>query len=211
MEWYLNPLTLSSATWIAKRSYRFVSIVLVCVCTCERVKGGTIGRGGEEREREREREEERGNNFELHKQQSQLLLQVRGRSNFSTVGEWSNPEILTLQLVPPPANITVALADIKRDNELQVSFDVLLNWEVPEEFVDKFPRFRRQTSSGSTTSDDPTGYEVLITTEDDVGVDYAVTPTGVRTFNRIFSVRLLLHCACACYLKVTIFAGHDNV
>ena len=101
--------------------------------------------------------------------------------------------------MPSPANITVAVADIKRDNELQVLFDVLLNWEVPEQFVDKFPRFRRQTSpSSTTTSDDPTGYEVFITTEEDVGIDYAVTPTGVRTFSRIFSVRLLLHCACVC-------------
>ena len=65
--------------------------------------------------------------------------------------------------------------------------------------MEKFPRFRRQMSSGSsTTSDVPTGYEVLIVTEDDVGVDYAVTPTGVRTFSRIFNVRLLLHYACAC-------------
>ena len=111
--------------------------------------------------------------------------QTRAVSDQQAVGHWSAPDPLTLPAVPSPENITVALADVKRDNELRVSFEVLLNWEVPEEFVDKFPRFRRQTSSSST---DPTGYEVLITTQDDVGVDYAVTPTGVRTFSRIFSV-----------------------
>ena len=114
--------------------------------------------------------------------------QTRAVSDQQAVGHWSAPDPLILPAVPSPENITVALADVKRDNELRVSFEVLLNWEVPEEFVDKFPRFRRQVSSGGTTGDNPTGYEILIATENDVGVDYAVTPTGVRTFSRIFSV-----------------------
>ena len=79
-----------------------------------------------------------------------------------------------------------------------MTFDVLLNWEVPGEFVDKFPRTRRQASGaangGGPGSTSPTGYEVLIATMDDVGTDYAATPTGVGLFNMTFNVRVPPYC-----------------
>jgi hypothetical protein len=132
------------------------------------------------------------------------LQQTRAVSNQQAVGHWSTPDTLTIPGVPSPANITVALDDVKRDFEVRVSFDVLLNWEVPEQFVEKFPiRNRRQTSSGSTASDVPTGYEVLIATEADVGTDYAATPTGAGTFNRTFNVSTV----CVHMLATSIFCG----
>ena len=114
----------------------------VCVFACERVKGRNIEgveRGGEERRGEgerggrgRRRDRERGGQSQL------LFLQVRGRSNFSTVGEWSDPEILTLQRVPPPANIEIqtnaSLRDISRiqsGNNLMISLTIPLTWTAP--------------------------------------------------------------------------------
>lgn len=94
-----------------------------------REEGGRRERGPGDGRRETERE--RG--------QSQLLfLQVRGISNFSTVGEWSEPEILTLQRVPPPADIGIqtnaTLRDISRTqsgNNLMISLTIPLSWTAP--------------------------------------------------------------------------------
>lgn len=70
-----------------------------------------------------------------------------------------------------------------------MSFDVFLDWKLPQEFLDKFPRSRRQAVSDSS-SDAPTGFEVLIAIKDNVGIDYAAAPTGVGMFNTTLSVRV---------------------
>ena len=93
----------------------------------ERREEGEREGGGEERDRGRERGQSR-----------LLFLQVRGISNFSTVGEWSEPEILTLQRVPPPADIEIqtnaALRDISRiqsGDNLMISLTIPLSWTAP--------------------------------------------------------------------------------
>ena len=62
-----------------------------------------------------------------------------------------------------------------------------LTWTIPKEFMDK----AQQRSRRQALSDDgnvPTGFEVLIATEDTVGQDYATTPSGVGTFSMTLSV-----------------------
>ena len=116
---------------------------------------------------------------------------MRGISDQLVAGYWSVPlDNITLPAVPSPQNVTVSLDNVKRDNELRVSFEVFLEWKLPEEFSNKFPRTRRQAASDGS-SDAPTGFEVLIANKDNVGTDYATAPTGVGTFRRTLSVRVI--------------------
>ena len=71
------------------------------------------------------------------------FLQVRGRSNFSTVGEWSEPEVLTLRRVPPPTNIRLknnapirGVTRIQSGNNLMISgLTIPLMWMPPSNFT----------------------------------------------------------------------------
>lgn len=96
-------------------------------------------------------------------------MQVRGRSNFSTVGEWSEPELLTFTRVPPPTNVqtTGAIRDVVRTqsgSNLRISgLRVPLRWTPP---------------SAPDTID---GYQVVISSEPISGRYTA--PSGDFVFN----------------------------
>ena len=109
---------------------------------------------------------------------------MRGLSDARAVGHWSEPETITLPVVPHPENISASVNNVKRDNELRVSVEVFLSWKIPQVILDKAQRRRRQTAPGGA----PTGYEVLIATKENVGQDYDKTPTGVGRFDMTFNV-----------------------
>ena len=122
---------------------------------------------------------------------------MRAISDQQAAGHWSTPENILVSQVPSPENITAAVSNVKRDNELRVSMEVFLIWKIPQQFLDQVQRTRRQAAM-SDSIDAPTGYEVLIATEDTVGQDYAVTPSGVGMFSMTFDVRKLRLRLCMC-------------
>ena len=98
-----------------------------------------------------------------------VWIQVRGRSTFDdmeSVGAWSNPELLTIQRVPPPSNIQVtSFNNVERvvntiNQNLEVSVTVSLEWMPPFNFDGSIDHYevilgRRQVSrfySGSVES-----------------------------------------------------------
>ena len=97
---------------------------------------------------------------------SLIFMQVRGRSSFPSLGEWSNPETLTIQHVPPPTDISVGTAtDVRRrvsGPTIELSVKFKLTW-TPPSGLDSFDgyqvilsrqpvsRFRRSSIPESTT------------------------------------------------------------
>ena len=132
------------------------------MCVCER-----------EREGEREKRERRSRAI--------YHIQVRGQSNFSSVGEWSEPEILILQRVPPPTNvqITAPIRDVSRiqsGNNLIISgLSIPLTWTPPSDLAEI------------------NGYDVIISREA-VDQRYAA-PSGDHAFNSEVSACRIAWCS----------------
>ena len=119
--------------------------------------------------------------------------QVRGESNTGTYGDWGAVENFTLPSVPSPQNITVSVFTAKRDNALQITLEVTLEWKAPEDLKEssikpEVARERRQTELNPESDNGITGYEVLISADDSVSADYAPTPTGPGYVSRRFQV-----------------------
>ena len=118
---------------------------------------------------------------------------MRGESDTGTFGDWGAAENFTLPSVPHPQNITASLFTAKRESERRISLEVNLEWKAPDDLKEATEpiavRERRQAEPSS--DNDITGYEVLISTEESAGTDYAPTPTGAGLFSQRFQVRIL--------------------
>ena len=90
----------------------------------------------------------------------------------------------------PPENVTARVVSVVQDNDLRISLEVNLEWMSPLVSIDD-KRERRQTDLN--TADDVTTYQVLISTEESVGTDYAAAPTGLGFFSQRFEVRLITY------------------
>ena len=75
---------------------------------------------------------------------------MRGRSTFEDVesfGEWSSPELLTIQRVPPPADVQIRSFDnvereVDLDNQqLKVSVSLSFEWIPPLNFAGSVDRY----------------------------------------------------------------------
>ena len=130
-----------------------------------------------------------------------LNEQVRGESDTGTYGDWGAVENFTLPSVPSPQNITFDVFSVKRENVLQISLEVTLEWKAPEDLKEssikpEVARERRQTELNTESDNGITAYEVLISADRSMITDYAPTPTGPGYVSRRFRVRIHAHIQC---------------
>ena len=122
-----------------------------------------------------------------------VIEQVRGESDTGTYGDWGAAENFTLLGVPSPQNVSFGVFSVKRDNDLQISLEVTLEWKPPEDLKEssikpEVARERRQTELNTETNNGITGYEVLISADNSMIDDYAPTPTGPGYVSQRFRV-----------------------
>ena len=109
------------------------------------------------------------------------------------LGDWGEAENFTLPKVSPPENIMVSTFSVVRDNDLQISLEVIVQWIPPSDLTTTSSDSKRERRLAEENSaDGVTAYEVLLSTdEESLGTDYGAAPTGPGLFSQRFLVTLL--------------------
>ena len=116
-------------------------------------------------------------------------------STVGALGDWAEAESFVLPSVPSPENITAKVNNVKEENEVLLRLEVILQWDPPADLsASTGVRQRRQAETRDTN--DIVGYEVLISTENGTGIDYAEIPSSrFGLFGRRFGVSLCVQCS----------------
>ena len=111
-------------------------------------------------------------------------------SNIGALGDWAEAERFVLPSVPSPENIIAKIDSAKEENEVQLRLEVILQWTPPGD-LNASPGVRRRRQADMRDTNDIIDYEVLISTVNGTGVDYAEAPSsGFGLFSRRFGVSL---------------------